>query len=132
MPAKKTCREWENGNSPNILQHIIDSELGGPSTLFTIERDINKNVLVYRATRSGKVEYHWCMMRDGGDDDGDDDVENDVENAYYEAPLLIERKLAYGLVYHASGEMSVVSAPASSFPCNGSEKQRVAGSYYID
>lgn len=92
--------------------------LFGNTVLFVIERDINKNVVLYKAVPSPtsqqntvNVEAFWLMIppittelsdkensdqSDSSEDDDDDDAVN-LGNVHTEDLTLLERTLAYGL-----------------------------------
>ena len=76
--------------------------------LFTIERGLNRNTVIYKVKKNGNgkvhpndpVEVYWIMLPDavGDDDEVDEDLDEDpLKHAYKEEPLLIEKQFAYGV-----------------------------------
>jgi len=109
-----TWRKDGNQN-PNNMFDIIRS-LFDDNVLFVIERDINRNVVVYKLNvrpdgsvdPANPIEVFWLMIPvaaptgpesddDSGDDEDEDEDEVDLGDVYTEDLTQMERTLAYGV-----------------------------------
>lgn len=98
---------WCNGNGVDHLKAVRKHM--GNDVMFTLERNFNQNTLLFRAKRNSDniidsmdpVDIEWLMIPrsssdDSNDESDDDEHENGFRGSWLEAPLLMERHLAYG------------------------------------
>ena len=96
-------RQWmhdDNGNPADMLELtrnlLRDSSKPGQDVVFTIERNLNRNVCHYTFNpESGKVEPGWLMVPP--DVDLEDMSIDDVEEQLSEEDLNIIERKAYGI-----------------------------------
>lgn len=109
-----TWRRDNNGNPSNMLS-LVRSVILDDTVLFLIERDLNRNVVVYRANinedtgapdATNPVTVFWLMIPGTpskvdqvaeNSDEEDDDEELDMGDMYTEDLNTVEKTVAYGV-----------------------------------
>ena len=98
-------RRPHNGNPPNMID-VVRSLFPDQSVLFIVERDVNRNVVVYTLDKTrANVRVYWLMIPSSAPfytHDSPHTEEIDLGNIHTEDLTAIENRLAYGVTMHSN------------------------------
>jgi hypothetical protein len=104
-----------NGNPRGMWQYVKSSLPPETNVLFIVQRDVNRNVVVYAYSEAERrVHAFWFMVPASArrsparyDEDKEEDEEVDVGEAYAEGLTLVEETMAYGVSPTVDGAFTV-------------------------
>lgn len=104
--ASPAWRRPHNGNPPNMVD-VVRALFPDQTILFLVERDINRNAVVYTLDKTrSKVVVYWLMIPSSAPfytHDFPNSQEVDLGQIHTEDLTAIENRLAYGVVMHQTG-----------------------------
>lgn len=116
--ASPSWRRPHNGNPPNMID-VVRSLFPDQTVLFIVERDVNRNVVVYTLDKTrANVHVFWVMIPSSAPfytHDSAHTQEIDLGNIHTEDLTAIENRMAYGVTLQhntASGDSLCMSVKA--------------------
>ena len=112
VPGARAWSTADNGNPDNMLEFVRDVLGEHDTVMFTIERDLNRNVMIYRPNFEGDAapaRPGWLMVP--ADADLDNTTIDMVDNQLKEEDITGIEQLGYGVKSSGPSSFSIRALP---------------------